>query len=694
MRKPAYFSVHGYYPVLWSLVILLFLANQPGVAQTCPGHGTTNITTYPNTYFPGGQSSVNAGSKTIKVGASTLGSTAISNGDILLIIQMQGAEINSSNSSSFGDGTGVGSGYLSAGLTAGYMEYVTATNSVPLTGGNITLSTGLVHSYSIAGYSTYGQYTYQVIRVPLFYDLRITATITAPAWNGSSGGVLVLAATDDIALNNQTIDASGMGFRGGGGRSLSGSNSTSNTDYATGAATKVNGSKGEGIAGTPQYVNNSGTVVKGGSEGYPGGSMARGAPGNAGGGGTDGDPSSNDENTGGGGGSNGGVGGNGGNSWNSNLPTGGLAGAIFAEVSASRLVMGGGGGAGTSNNGTGTPNNGVASSGTAGGGIIILYSQNTISGSGTIKANGTDGYTTVQNDGAGGGGAGGSILIYEATGANTNIKVQAMGGAGGSNETAGGPSHGPGGGGGGGVILSTAALNAASSAAGGAAGTTAGTTTNYGATSGSTGSLVSNVTPSTIASLPIICAVLPASFVNVTAHTANNAIDIGWTVAYESNTFGYIVERSTDGANFFPIDSIPYQANMDVTNSYQYSDASGYSMGGTLYYRIRASETNGRSIYSKIVTIQSNNTSTDKLDVYPNPARGSVTVRFAMTTPGSVTLRLFDVKGTRIWEQQYQTSAGQNNLQVDRIASLPEGVYLLQWFDGLSPRMVKLLVQH
>ena len=50
-------------------------------------------------------------------------------------------------------------------------------------------------------------------------------------------------------------------------------------------------------------------------EGYPGGSYARGAPGNAGGGATDSNPTANDQNAGGGGGGNGGAGGRGGNGW-------------------------------------------------------------------------------------------------------------------------------------------------------------------------------------------------------------------------------------------------------------------------------------------------------------------------------------------------------------------------------------------
>jgi len=62
---------------------------------------------------PAVQAIVNSGSSSIVLDAVTYGSTPISSGDILLVIQMQGSQINATNTSSYGSGTGTGSGYLS-----------------------------------------------------------------------------------------------------------------------------------------------------------------------------------------------------------------------------------------------------------------------------------------------------------------------------------------------------------------------------------------------------------------------------------------------------------------------------------------------------------------------------------------------------------------------------------------------------
>ncbi len=429
-------------------------------------------------------------------------------------------------------------------------------------------------------------------------------------------------------------------------------------------------------------------------EGYPNGSYGKGAPGNAGGGGTDGNPSSNnDENSGGGGGANGGVGGMGGNSWRSNVAVGGRAGAIFGQASPSRLVMGGGGGAGTTNNATGTPNNGFASSGAAGGGIIIVTANNSITGSGSIKSNGGPANNTVQNDGSGGGGAGGSIIIFSKNGSLSTLNASAKGGNGGSNQIGGGDSHGPGGGGGGGIIYSNVNLNAASSVAGGTRGTTSGGTTNYGAASGAAGGKTQTMTQSQLPRFPLNCVVLAMNFLDISAAQADGLTTIRWQVSGEASTLEYIVERSVDGSTFAGIGHVPYQVRTSSTNQYELTDKENISGTGVVYYRIREVEVSGKVQYSKIVTVKMNGL-TAKLTVFPNPARTSATVSFVATSNGDVSLRLFDMKGSEVWQKQYRISAGANSILLDQLSTFPNGLYILQWFDGLKPQQVKLMVNH
>ena len=465
------------------------------------GAGAT-LTGVVNTYYPGTGTLTAGATPTVTLGAASGASTPIGVGDLLLIMQMQDALINDTNTSSYGHGTPGDPATGSTNLqSSGEFEYVVATSAVPLTGGVLTFTgtgsnNGTLNTYTEAvDTSTQGQQTFQVIRVPQYTSATLSSGLVPLAWNGSVGGVLAIDVSSQLTLGG-TVVADALGFRGGGGITLAGQTTGADTDYLTQspanlpvltsgdppAGSGANASKGEGIAGTPHWVApavgtiiNSSTPISTGqtiAEGLPNGSFARGAPGNAGGGGTDGSPSGNTKNSGGGAGGNGGTGGLGGYGWDSfvslNSTDGGFGGAAF-PASTSALVMGGGGGAGTTNNGSyyissashgadcGTTCTGIFSSGGAGGGIVIVHTGSVV-GAGTITSNGQSTLSTL-NDSTGGGGAGGSILFYANTGAISGLTVSANGGNGGlpwQTQAPGafsGERHGPGGGGGGGVVL-------------------------------------------------------------------------------------------------------------------------------------------------------------------------------------------------------------------------------------------------
>jgi uncharacterized repeat protein (TIGR01451 family) len=505
----------GIFCVLFPYFLPINQQNYTALAQVnipcaTPGKdGVGTVNTIVNSYFQAVSGTINAGAASITIGSKQPVTTPdISIGDLLLIIQMQDADFNASNTDAYGDNTSGdipafptsqpsngASGWTNLNNTGRY-EFVTVTN---VSGSTISIrgtgtNNGLKYTYSRAAFNgTNGQKTYQIIRVPQYSSVTLAGATTLP-WNGSIGGVFVIDVAGQLTLGGGVVvEASGTGFRGGAGRQLSGVSGLSDKDFRTLATQATNGSKGEGIAGTPRYVLNyfdplsvnaagnptSPVMTDTGVEGYPNGSYARGAPGNAGGGSTDGDPSTNAQNSGGGGGSNGGGGGRGGRAWSSQEPTGGFGGKAFSltEINnGDRLFLGGGGGAGTTNNSTrstsrarstnysgtmdfasGSPNqdtagSGIYSSGAAGGGLVMIRT-NTIAGTGTIRSRGANGLSSGQ-DGAGGGGAGGTVYVVATDTTNiSNITADVGGGEGGWSTFR--AAHGPGGGGGGGVVISS-----------------------------------------------------------------------------------------------------------------------------------------------------------------------------------------------------------------------------------------------
>ena len=488
-----------------------YVALAPVVSVVCSTATLTaggTLTGQINTYYPG-NGNVAVGATSIPVGAAN-GSGTIAAGSLLLIVQMQDASINTSNSVAYGNGS-TGSGFTTIN-NAGNYEFVSATG--PVAGGFVPISGagaggGTVFAYtSAAASATKGASTFQVVLVPQYTSATLSSGITTPSWNGSTGGILALDVAGQLNLGSATVSVDGDGFRGGAGMQLTGGAGVV-TDFrqispatytgAAGGVAGVDAAKGEGVAGTPKWVESGTTFLQTtAGVGYPSGtagtdgSMAHGAPGNAGGGGTDGNPAANDQNAGGGGGANGGTGGFGGDSWNSNLSSGGEGGSPF-PATIDRIAMGGGGGAGSRNN---SDSDNQAGAGSPGGGIIFIRADS-LTGTAILSANGNAAYIGTSNDAGGGGGAGGTIVVLSANGGEGGLTLRANGGRGGdawdSQVFSLAARHGPGGGGGGGVIFVSGAP-ASISVAGGANGTTLNPGVAYGATPGTSGTSSTSAT--------------------------------------------------------------------------------------------------------------------------------------------------------------------------------------------------------
>ncbi len=332
---------------------------------------------------------------------TVLSSAGFSVGDTVLIIQMKGAAIDSSNTVAFGTINSYGN--------CGNYEY----NIIAGVAGNvITLKNSLLRTYTITQFV-------QLISVPVYNNATITGMLTAQNWSVASGTGGVLTFIDrGTTTFNANIDVGNKGFQG----------TPSQTTGWVGCsinfiepASGIEALKGESIAIL------SANYIKG-----------TGAPANGGGGGiTD---------NGGGGASNFGAGGLGGQmGWMASCNTRAQLGhSLTYSNPINKIFLGGAGGDAQKSEGPGT------NMGVSGAGIVILRTTGITGNNFSILAQGSSAINTVQ-DGGGGGGAGGTVLL-ECPSYAGNININTSGGAGGSANTYSLVACSAGGGGGGGIV--------------------------------------------------------------------------------------------------------------------------------------------------------------------------------------------------------------------------------------------------
>jgi hypothetical protein len=241
-----------------------------------------------------------------------------------------------------------------------------------------TLVTPLTNAYS----STNGRA--QVIKVLQFRNVNLHAgsTLTAPAWDDSTGGILVFLANGSATING-AVTTSGGGYFGGVG----------------GSRATHTGAEGDSYPGPGTYCSTNGCNSRqnNGGGGGSGGAFGSGSGGGAGGG-------------------FGSVG--------ENAQTGNpMPGTTYGTAELGTIFIGSGGGGGYENG-----SNATGGSGGNGSGLVLIYARN-FQVNGTIQTNGSPGQSVPTY--GGGGGSGGTVKLLAESMSVGNSNITALGGAGG-----------------------------------------------------------------------------------------------------------------------------------------------------------------------------------------------------------------------------------------------------------------------
>ena len=597
-------------------------------------------------------------------GLKVPGVTGLAKGDRVLIIQMKGAVIDETNTSSFGT--------INALNGAGQYEFATICGFVNDTVG---FENVLLHTYDFTK-------AVQVIHVPVYKDVTVSGTLLAQEWNAATetGGIIAIEATGTITLSAAII-SNGAGYKGGvllSFNNCSFFSSPTSFYYAplSVISSNENGTyKGEGI-------NNTITAKEGG----------KGKQANGGGGG-------NNHNTGGGGGSNYGLGGLGGTYFGTgsfpcngtNEGVGGISLSTFGYTSLNnKIFFGGGGGAGHDNNGFGTP-------GGNGGGIIFIRCNELVGNNYSITANGSQGLNatnTVQNEAngdGGGGGGGGGVVLLDITTFTGNVSIEAAG-ANGSNAGFQNQCPGPGGGGGGGVIWHSGLLpgSVTTNVTGGSNGIIKNAPAHNppcelqanGATSGTVGVVRSGF--QTFAGSSFDCSVLSiVSLKNWRGKKVSAGIQLQWQLTQSASIEQVWIEKKTDGTDFKALKI--YEQPSEV--AYEFIDNSN-ELPAT--YRLLILSKTGRKEYSNQLFFKREKAK--QLQVFPNPVTQELRIELPILFNGKTIIYVFDFTGKLVSTKEISFTRNQAFTTIN-VAHLPTGTYTVTCYVKEALYFAKIIKQ-
>jgi hypothetical protein len=178
--------------------------------------------------------------------------------------------------------------------------------------------------------------------------------------------------------------------------------------------------------------------------------------------------------------------------------------------------------------------------------------------------------------------------------------------------------------------------------------------------------------------------ILPLTFLSFTVKSQNdNTVLISWNTADEVNNSHFEIERSYDQTDWQVVATV-LPGNNSQMNSYQSTDQ--MTINGTIYYRIRQVDLDGKYMYSAIALVKSSGVKTTGA-ISSNGK--NINIRLNSEMSSRITVRLISMNGQVLRQQTYDAPSTLISFTAD---SFNTGAYVVQVADGNGLIQAKVVV--
>ncbi|MES1223076.1 MAG: T9SS type A sorting domain-containing protein [Bacteroidota bacterium] len=187
--------------------------------------------------------------------------------------------------------------------------------------------------------------------------------------------------------------------------------------------------------------------------------------------------------------------------------------------------------------------------------------------------------------------------------------------------------------------------------------------------------------------------ILPVKLLSFSGSYNNSITSLSWETEAEVNFDHYEIERSSTGSDFAYAGKMAAQAG-DLRKQYEFTDNIASAIGNIFYYRLKMIDIDGKFKYSNVIIIRRDAKSINGISVSPNPVAGSgaASVRLSSATSGKVDLRVIDLAGKVVLQQQSRVSEGVNSISINNINRLQTGIYSVQVLQNDEAMTTKISI--
>ena len=200
----------------------------------------------------------------------------------------------------------------------------------------------------------------------------------------------------------------------------------------------------------------------------------------------------------------------------------------------------------------------------------------------------------------------------------------------------------------------------------------------------------------TFAALPLSngATALPVELTEFGGTTAEQRVELQWTTASETGNAGFEVQRRADStATWTPLGFVAGAGTTAEAQTYRFRDEEVPFGAEQLTYRLRQTDVDGTESFSAPVVMEVPAPQAAVLHApFPRPARGTVTLRFALAEPAQVQVQVYDLLGRRVTTLAHEhVAAGRHERQVP-VHRLAAGTYFMRMVAGGTVQTQRLTI--
>jgi hypothetical protein len=171
---------------------------------------------------------------------------------------------------------------------------------------------------------------------------------------------------------------------------------------------------------------------------------------------------------------------------------------------------------------------------------------------------------------------------------------------------------------------------------------------------------------------------LPVQQLTFTGALQNNATTLlKWKTSSEINTAYFILERSSNGRDFYQIANLAASGNTSTETSYSFNDIDVANLqSADIYYRLKMVDISGAYKYSNIINITLP-VAGGAITISPNPAFNDLKVKISSPVADNVVWQVIDNTGRVLMSDGVTLLKGNNEILI-HLNKLAAGSYYLK----------------